>query len=112
MHQLLAASLGHRTYASLRATDLDTLNQKPHYVMFDDAAGLVRATDLGLPVTEAQWREVSMALRPSGITSWLTTMSGKHRAAELVFEDASDHRIHAMKRLAGYDNQWLVGFAD
>ncbi|MEE9476919.1 MAG: hypothetical protein V3V71_09710, partial [Roseateles sp.] len=48
VHQLLAACLGHRTYASLRATDLDTLNGKPHYVLFDDAAGLARAEDLGL----------------------------------------------------------------
>ena len=103
VHQLLAACLGHRTYASLRATDLDTLNGKPHYVLFDDAAGLARAEDLGLAVTEAQWRDVSLALRPSGITPfWLTTIGGMHNAAELVFEDTSNSRIHAIQRLVGY----------
>lgn len=103
VHQLLAACLGHRTYASLRATDLDTLNQKPRYVLFDVDAGYARAADLGLVVPEARWREATMALRPSGVTPfWLTTIDGMHSAAQLVFEDTFDSRAHAMKHLAGY----------
>ncbi len=103
VHQLLAACLGHRTYASLRATDLDTLNRKPHYVLFDAGAGLARAADLGLAVPEARWREATMSLRPSGVTPfWLTTIDGMHSAARLVFEDTFDSRAHAMKQLAGY----------
>jgi hypothetical protein len=57
VHQLLAACLGHRTYASLRATDLEILNQKPHYVLFDDGAGLARAMDFGLFVSVEQHGE-------------------------------------------------------
>lgn len=104
VHQLLAACVGHRTYASLRAADLATLNQtRPLYVLFDEDAGLARATDLGLPVSQALWREATMALRPSGISPfWLTTISGMHRAAELTFEDTFDSRLHDMKRLAGF----------
>jgi len=103
VHQLLAACLGHRTYASLRVADLETLNQKPHYVLFDEGAGLARATDLGLSLTEAQWREVTMALRPSGITPfWLTTIAGMDSAARITFEDSFDSRIYAMKREVGF----------
>ena len=103
VHQLLAACLGHRTYASLRVSDLETLNRKPHYVLFDEGAGLARATDLGLSLTEAQWREATMAFRPSGITPfWLTTMSGMDSAARITFEDSFDSRIHAIKREIGF----------
>lgn len=103
VHQLFAACLGHRTYASLRVSDLEILNQKPHYVLFDEGAGLARAMDLGLSLTEAQWREVTMALRPSGITPfWLTAMSGMDSAARLSFEDSFDSRIHATKREIGF----------
>ena len=103
VHQLLAACLGHQTYASLRVADLETLNRKPHYVLFDEGAGLARATDLGLSLTEARWREATMAFRPSGITPfWLTTMSGMDSAARLTFEDSFDSRIHAIKREIGF----------
>lgn len=103
VHQLLAACLGHRTYASLRVSDLETLNRKPHYVLFDEDAGLARATDLRLSVTKAQWREVTMALRPSGITPfWLTTMSGMDSAAQITFEDSFDSRIYAIKHEIGF----------
>jgi hypothetical protein len=103
VHQLLAACLGHRTYASLRVADLEILNQKPHYVLFDEGAALARAADLGLSLTEAQWREVTMALRPSGVTPfWLTTMASMDSAARITFEDSSDSRIHSMKREVGF----------
>lgn len=103
VHQLLAACLGYRTYASLRATDLETLNRKPHYVLFDVDAGLARAADLGLAVSEAWWREATMSLRPSGVTPfWLTSIDGMHSAAQLVFEETFNPRAHALKHLAGY----------
>ncbi|MDC6177107.1 hypothetical protein [Ralstonia solanacearum] len=103
VHQLLAACLGHRTYASLRTTDLETLNRKPHYVLFDVDAGLARAAELGLAVPESRWREATVALSPSGVTSfWLTSIDGMHSAARLVFEDTFNSRAHAMKHLVGY----------
>jgi hypothetical protein len=110
VQQLLAACLGHRTYASLRGADLAILNQRPAYVLFDVEAGLRRSVDLGLALTEAQWREATMALRPSGVTSFcLTTMQGMHIAARLTFEDSGDARIHAIKRELGHpDGHWAT----
>lgn len=103
VHQLLAACLGHRTYASLRVADLEILNQQPHYVLFDEGAALARAANLGLALTEKQWQEVTMAISRSGITPfWLTSMVGMESAARLTFEDSSDARIRAMKREVGF----------
>ncbi|MYM33709.1 hypothetical protein GTP38_05070 [Duganella sp. FT94W] len=105
VHQLLAACLGHQSYASLRVRDLDTLNKRPSYVLFDVDAGLDRALDIGLPLSEATWKTAVMLLRPSGITSfWLTTISGMHSAAELTFEDGFDSRILAIKTSLGFPN--------
>jgi len=98
VHQLLAAFLGHQTYASLRAADLATLNRKAaHYVIFNVGAALARAKELELPVTEELWWEVISSLTPSGITPfWLIELPGMHRAAELTFEDSFDPRLRAI----------------
>ncbi|WIV96874.1 hypothetical protein [Kinneretia aquatilis] len=109
VHQLIAACLGHRTYASLRDKDLAVLDERPAYVLFDVEAGLRRSIDLDLALTEAQWHEATMALRPSGITPfWLTSMQGMHGAARLTFEDSGDDRIEAIKREIGFpDGHWV-----
>lgn len=102
IHQILAACLGHRTYASLRVADLHTVNQIPPYVLFDHEAGFARAVALGISLTKPQWREAFMALKPSGVTPfWLTEPKGMRLAADLAFRDAGDARIHAMKREVG-----------
>lgn len=108
VHQLLAACLGHRTYAAFRAQDMATLNQSPRYVLFDEERGLVRASELGLRIDTKLWHEATMALRPSGITPfWLTSKPGMHLAARLTFEDTFDDRIHALKRSMGFpDGHW------
>lgn len=103
IHQLLAACLGHRTYASFRAEDHSTLNQQPHYVLFDDAAGLSRASELGLRIAPEAWKKVTLELKPSGITPfWLTTKSGMHSAARVAFEDSADDRISSIKSAMGF----------
>jgi hypothetical protein len=110
VHQLLAACLGHRTYASLRDADLAILEDRPAYVLFDVEAGLRRSTDLDLALTADHWREATLALKPSGITPfWLTTMQGMHSAARLAFEDSGDDRIKAIKRELGFpDGHWAT----
>jgi hypothetical protein len=105
VHQLLAACLGHNTYASLRAADLQNLNRKPKYVLFDRDAGLSRATELGLHLTVDHWTEVTKLLHPSGITPfWLTSRKGMHLAAQLTFEDTSDSRIYDLSRSIGFSD--------
>lgn len=105
VHQLLAAWLGHQTYASLRVADLATLNQKPRYFICDYDDPLVRAAKLGLPLTATQWREVVVELSPSGITPfWLTSVAGMDMAARLVFEESFDVRISSIKHANGEPN--------
>jgi hypothetical protein len=81
--------LGHRTYASLKVHDLDILHGTAKYAIIDTQAAIDRANNLDFPVTDEQWREVEIALRPSGISGnlWLTSMSSMHSAARLTFED-------------------------
>lgn len=103
VHQLLSACLGHRTYAALRSMDLETLNRAPQYVLFDEDAGLARATEIELRIAPMHWHAAVMALRPSGVTPfWLTTKSGMGNAAQITFEDTFDDRIHAIKRAMGF----------
>lgn len=105
VHQILAACLGHRTYASLQFADLNALNQRPRYALFDMDAGKDRALDLRLPLTEIHWQEVTMLLSPSGVTPfWLTTVAGMHRAAQLTFEDYFDFRILQIENASDFPN--------
>lgn len=87
--ECLAAWLGHRTYASLRVQDMDILRSTAKYVIIDAQAAVVRADSIGFPVTSEQWREVEMALSPSGISGglWLIDMHTMLLAARLIFED-------------------------
>jgi hypothetical protein len=110
VHQILAAWLGHGTYASLRTADLATLNQKPKYVICDHDAALERADELGYSMTEDQWRDIRAEVSPSGVTPfWLTTMPWMGDAARLVFEDSFDARISALKESHGNpDGHWAT----
>ena len=110
VHQLLAASLGHKTYASLRDRDLNVLNRRPAYVLFDEEAGFRRSIELKLSLTDTQWRDSTMSLHPSYITPfWITTMHGMDHAARLTFEDSSDPRIYTIESELGIpDGHWAT----
>ena len=98
VHQLLAAALGHSTYASLRALDLDALHRRPRYVLFEVEAALARAQDLGLRIEPEHWQQACLELTPSGITPfWLTSKEGMERAAGLTFEVSEDERVEATR---------------
>lgn len=107
--EILAASFGHRTYASLRSHDLDVLNQGVRYVLFDDDAALNRASSLRVQMSLDEWRAVRHALQPSGVSggTWLTDEVSMHSAACLTFEDSSHERIDAIVRSIGTsDGHW------
>ena len=100
--ECLATWLGHRTYASLCVHDLDIL-LAAKYAIIGAQAAIYRAKRLGFLVTGEQWREVEMALRPSGICGelWLTDMRSMHSAARITFEDQSHPDIHSIWRPIG-----------
>ncbi|MEO3711477.1 hypothetical protein [Roseateles flavus] len=109
VHQLLAACFGHASYASFRDADLRVLNQGACYVCFDEGAGVRRANSLGIPITQAQWREAWMALKPSGVSghTWLIEAREMELAARLTFENADHPQIQAIKRSIGMgDGHW------
>lgn len=109
VHQLLAACLGHASYASFRESDLLVLNRGAHYVCFEEGAGLRRAHRLGIQLTQEQWREAWMALKPSGVSghTWLIEPRGMDLAARLTFEGSGHPHIQAIKRAIGMgDGHW------
>ena len=109
--ECLATWLGHRTYASLRVHDLDILLGAAKYAIIDAQTAIDRANHLGFPMTREQWREVEMALRPSGISGelWLTNMRSMHLAARLTFEDQPHPDIHSIWRPIGMpDGRWAT----
>ncbi|MDG0857345.1 hypothetical protein [Roseateles puraquae] len=109
VHQLLAACFGHASYASFRDSDLQVLNQGARYVCFDEAAGLRRARCLGILITEAQWREAWMSLKPSGVSggTWIIEAQAMELAARVTFEDASHPEIQTIKQSIGMgDGHW------
>ena len=103
VHQLLAAGFGHASLASFRLGDLQRLNRGVEFVCFDDAAVLARARGFGFDVTDAQWRDVGFALRPSGVLggTWLTDLDGMAAAARFAFEASGHPSIEAIYRQIG-----------
>lgn len=85
----MASWFGYRTYASLYAQDLDVLFSVAKHAIIDKQAAVDRANQLGFQVTNEQWVEVEMALKPSGISGnlWMTNMLSMHLAARLTFEE-------------------------
>ena len=101
--EILAASFGHRTYASLRTHDLQMLNEGVRYVLFDDDAALNRASSLQVQMSPDEWRAVRDALRPSGVSgnTWLIDEVSMQTAACLTFDDSSHNQIDAIVRSIG-----------
>lgn len=88
--ELLAAGLGHNTYASLRQSDLATLDSA-RYVVLDLERLLRRAASIGMPLTLEQWWKAHRELTPSGVTRgcYLGEAQVMESAARHVFEDSA-----------------------
>lgn len=101
--ECLAAWLGHKTYASLRVSDLVALSAGAKYVIIDSRAAMARAAGFGFAVTPDQWLKVEMALKPSGISGglWLVPFDGMQHAATLTFEDGRHPDIEAIWKPIG-----------
>jgi hypothetical protein len=74
------------------------LHDAARYAIIDAQAAIDRANRLGFPVTSEQWREVELALRPSGVSGdlWLTNMRSMHSSARLTFEDQPHPDIYSI----------------
>lgn len=103
VRECLAAWLGHKTYASLRVSDLVALSAGAKYVIIDSRAAMARAAGFGFAVTPDQWLKVEMALKPSGISGelWLVPFDGMQLAATLTFEDGRHPDIEAIWKPIG-----------
>jgi hypothetical protein len=93
--EILAAYLGHRTYASFRMRDLSVLEGQAEYVLVDPESAVIRARGLDLPLTSDEWNVVEMALRPSGVSgeTWLIPEGSMRSAASITFTDSGDPRL-------------------
>lgn len=101
--ECLAAWLGHKTYASLRVSDLGVLSAGAKYVIIDSRAAMDRAAGFGFAVTPEQWLAVEMALKPSGISGelWLVPFASMQHAAMLTFENERHPDIEAIWKPIG-----------
>lgn len=101
--EILAAYLGHRTYASLRMHDLAVLQDQAKYVLIDPEMALNRAASLDIQLTADDWYSVESALKPSGVSgnTWLVGELSMHSAARLTFEDSDDRRLRNIANLNG-----------
>lgn len=108
--EILSAYFGHRTYASLRVHDLDVLQDHAKYVLTDLTMALDRASSIGIPLTDDDWRKVETALKPSGVSgeTWLVDERSMHLAAELTFTDSSDPRVRNIGRSIGMNDGSMV----
>ncbi len=101
--EILAAYLGHRTYASLRTHDLAVLQEQAKYVLVDPEKALSRAASLDIPLTAGDWLAIEHAIRPSGVSgdTWLIGERSMHLAASLTFEDSGDQRLYDIAHRIG-----------
>lgn len=108
VQEILAAALGHRTYASFRLADRETLDKgRLSYILLDGEAATSRASSVGIPLDAELWHQAEMLLRPSGMSrgAWITDLGGMARAADLVFEDTpSDEIVSIWKRYGDMPN--------
>lgn len=104
--EILAAYLGHRTYASLRMHDLAVLQEQAKYVLVDPEQALDRAASLDIQLTADDWLAVEHAIRPSGVSgeTWLVGERSMHLAASLTFEDSGDQRLYDIGHRIGKCN--------
>ena len=101
--EILAAYLGHRTYASFRMHDLGVLEDRAKYVLVDSTSAVNRARGLDIPLTPDEWHAVEMALKPSGVSggTWLVPERSMLSAASLTFTDSDDSRLSKIGRDIG-----------
>lgn len=94
--EILAAYLGHRSYASLQVQDIDVLDEHAKYVLVDPEFALIRARRLNTRLSPDDWNRVEMALKPSGVTgkTWLIREDRMHLAASFTITDANDSRLN------------------
>lgn len=107
--ELLAASLGHNSYASLREHDLHALESSAIHVLLSNGAAMRRALELGLALTDDQWWVVQHVLTRGEVSvlSWLGGTAVMPNAARRVFEDTSYPLFHQIARAIGMkDGQW------
>jgi hypothetical protein len=106
--ELLAAGLGHNTYASLRLHDLAAL-ESAKYVVLDLERLLQRAAGMGIPLTLEQWWPTHHELTPGRITkgcylgeAWVMESAARH-----VFEDSSHPLFDEIaNRIGMNDGHW------
>jgi hypothetical protein len=109
--ELLAAGLGHNTYASLRLHDLAAL-ESAKYVVLDLERLMQRAADIGVPLTLDQWWLTHRELTPGRITKgcYLGEARVMESAARHVFEDSSHPLFYEIaKRIGMKDGHWAHG---
>jgi hypothetical protein len=106
--ELLAAGLGHNTYASLRMLDLAAL-ESAQYVVLDLERLMQRAADMGMPLTLDQWWPTHHKLTPGRITNgcYLGEARVMQNAARHVFDDCSHPLFHEIAKRTGMkDGHW------
>ena len=106
--ELLAAGLGHNTYASLRLHDLGAL-ESARYVVLNFERLLQRAADMGFPLTLEQWWPALHELKPGRVTRgcYLGDAGVMLHAARHVFDDSPFPLFHEIARKIGMiDGCW------
>lgn len=106
--EILAAYLGHRTYASFRMHDLGVLEGQAKYVLVNPESAVTRARGLDVPLTPDEWSAVEMALRPSGVSgeTWLVPEGSMRSAASITFTDSGDPKLSKIARDIGMVDEY------
>jgi hypothetical protein len=111
--ELLAAGLGHNTYASLRLYDLAAL-ESAEYVVLDLERLMQRAAGIGVPLTLEQWWPTHHELTPGRITKgcYLGEARVMESAARHVFEDSLHPLFYEIANRTGMkDEHWAYDAA-
>jgi len=112
--ELLAAALGHNTYASLREHDLQALELSAKCVVLDHHRVLARAAGLGLTLTPDQWWAAHRELTPGRACQgcYIGEDDVMARIARIVFEDTSYPLFHDIARAIGTSDGHWAGQAE
>lgn len=97
--EILAAALGHKTYASFHLNDEDAINGSAKYILLDGTLPLSRAKNLGFNLAPEDWASAVNEIKRSGNSRncWLVDANSMFNAARIIFEDSSHQKLEEIE---------------
>lgn len=104
--QILAAALGHKSYASFLASDLKAFDEQAAYAVLVPSSAMLRALDFGLEMNRDHWDLLISEISEKQVVGDLelcVDLQNVRWRANYEFFEGQHHEIDALVRKHGYE---------